>query len=110
MPIQQWNEDILLAKLPEEPALDDELRQLTARLEKADPRPHVVIDLSDIKRINSTHLAQLLRTRKLLIDADKRLRLAAPANAVWAVLLTTGLDKVFEFNEDVATALASVQM
>lgn len=110
MPIQHWNENIWLAQLPEEPALSDELRQLIKSLSDASPRPHLVIDLSQIKRINSSHLAELLRVRKLCIDGDTHLRLAAPTNAVWAVILTTGLDKVFEFNEDVSTALAAVQM
>jgi hypothetical protein len=29
---------------------------------------------------------------------------------VWSVILTTGLDRMISFNEDVSTSLASLQM
>ena len=55
-------------------------------------------------------LSQLLRLRKAAIDGNAKLLLASIPDSVWAVFLTTGLDKVFEFARDVATALASLQI
>jgi anti-anti-sigma regulatory factor len=52
----------------------------------------------------------MLRLRKLVHDSGGRLRVAGPSDAVWGVLLTTGLDKVFAFDPDPATALAHVQI
>ena len=110
MPIQQWSDKIWVVQLEDEPELSEELHNVRAQADMADTMPHLVIDLSAVKLVNSSNLAQLLRIRKQVIDGDARLRLAAPADTVWAVMLTTGLDKVFEFTQDVPTALASIQI
>ena len=110
MTIQQWSDKIWVIQLAEEPALSEELYTLRGQAEKADPTPHLVIDLTSVRILNSSNLAELLRIRKLAIDRDIEMRLAGPSAAVWAVMLTTGLDKVFEFAEDVPTALAAIQM
>ena len=39
-----------------------------------------------------------------------RMVMAQPNDIIWAVFMTTGLDKVFEFTPDVPTALAKLQM
>ena len=41
---------------------------------------------------------------------DARLRICSVDDAVWSVMLITGLDKVFEFTDDVSTSLASLQL
>ena len=110
MTIQQWSDKIWVIQLAEEPALSEELGTLRNQAEKADPAPHLVIDLTAVRMLNSSNLAELLRIRKLSIDRDIEMRLAGPSDSVWAVMLTTGLDKVFEFAEDVPTALAAIQM
>ncbi len=110
MPIQRWSEKIWVAQLNDEPGLSEDLRGLYDQLVSSDPTPHVVIDLSGVRMVNSSNLAQLLRVRKLAIDREITLRVAAPSNSVWAAMLTTGLDKVFEYAEDVPSALAAIQM
>ena len=55
-------------------------------------------------------LSLLLRVRKAAIDRDARLKLAAPADPIWAVFASTGLEKVFDFAEDVPSALAGLQI
>lgn len=110
MPIQQWSERIWVVQLVEEPLLSEELATLHAQAAHAASMPDIVMDLSSIRMITSSNLAQILRMRKLAVDRESRLRLAAPRDAVWAVILTTGLDKVFEFSQDVPSALAVLQM
>ncbi len=108
MPIEEWSDHILLIELLNEPQLTDDLTALEERV--AEPIHDVVLNLSRVERVNSTNLAQLLRVRKRLIEGGRRLRLCGVHDGVWSVLLVTGLDKVFEFSEDVGSALASVQM
>ena len=110
-PIQHWSEDIWVAKLlADQMNLTDELDQLFESLQAADPMPHVVIDLTNVKHVVSSHLSQLLQIRKEAVSRDQKLRLANPNNQIWAIFITTGLDKVFTFSENVSTALASLQI
>ena len=84
---------------------------LTRRLDNADKDlPDIVVNMQDVTYLNSSNIAQLLRLRKMLHTTDARLRICAVNDAVWSVLLITGLDKVFDFTDDVATSLASLQM
>jgi anti-anti-sigma factor len=110
MPIQQWSDKIWVVQLADEPALSEDLNNVHTQATDAEQLPHVVLDLSAVTKVNSSNLAQLLRLRKLAIDGMARLRLAGPTDSVWAVMLTTGLEKVFEFTADVPTALASIQI
>jgi len=110
MPIQQWSEKIWVVQLVEEPLLSEELSALYDRAKASKAMPDIVIDLSSIKLMSSSNLAQMLRMRKLSVDRESRMRLAAPRDGVWAAILTTGLDKVFEFSQDVPSALAALQM
>lgn len=110
MPIQRWSEDIWVVQLAEEPALSEELQSLSDQLHHAPRMPHLVIDLSPLRTINSASLGRLIQIRKLAVEHNSRMRMARPADPVWAVLLSTGLDKVFDFAEDVPSALAAIQM
>ena len=110
MPIQQWSERIWVAQLGDEPTFTEDLMSLRDAATNNDRAPDIVLDLSGIVHINSSQITQLLRLRKAAVDCQTRLRLAAPTDAVWAVILTTGLDKVFDFSPDVSTALADLQL
>lgn len=110
MPIQRWSEAIWLIKLGEEPALSEDLLGARAEAAAQSAMPHLVLDMAAIPQLNSSNLSQLLRLRKLAIDRDRRLILAAMPEDLWAVFLATGLDKVFHFCPDVPSALAQLQM
>ncbi len=110
MPIQRWSDRIWIAKLSDEPALSEDLVGLKAQAVKEQVIPHMVLDLTGVEQVNSTNLSQMLRLRKMAIDRDAKLVLVGPSNGIWAVFLTTGLDKVFEFAPDVSTALAGLQI
>lgn len=110
MPIQRWSEQIWVAQLANEPALSEDLLLLKEEAQRIKTPPNIVLDLSGITHLNSTNLSQMLRIRKLAIERGLKLVLAGPRDSIWAVFLTTGLDKVFDFSPDVSTALAGLQI
>lgn len=110
MPIQEWSESIWLVQLSDEPELSEDLATARDKASAADPTPDLVVDLSGVRQINSSNLSQLLRLRKLAIDRGSKLRIAGVNDSIWVVFMTTALDKVFDFAQDVPTALASLQI
>ena len=111
MPIRDWSETIVIAALNDEPMLSEDLDSINRRIEAAeDAGPDVIVDLENVTYLNSSNIAQLLRLRKALDRLDARMRLCGVHDAVWSVMLVTGLDKVFSFNDDVTTSLASLQL
>lgn len=110
MPVQEWSEQIWLVQLSDDPAFSDELRPVIETLLGRPTTPGLVVDLSEVRQINSSNLSQLLRLRKLMVEQDATLRLAGPADAVWSVFIMTGLDKVFQFSESTSTAIAELQL
>ncbi len=107
-----WSSDIVIASLEDEPALSDELSALAERLDNADPSeaPAVILNFVDVTYLNSSNIAQLLKIRRRLTEAGQALRLCSIPDPVWSVMLLTGLDKVFDFTPDPATAIASIQI
>lgn len=108
MAIQKWSDNITVVDLSEDPAFSDDLNSLMGNLE-AQPS-HVVLNFASIGFINSSNVAKLLRLRKLVLSQQRRLVLSDVNTQVWSMLLVTGLDKIFEFTKEVATALATVQL
>lgn len=113
MPIQKWSERIWVVTLGDEPMLSEDLLGLLNHMHanaSAASMPHMVLDLSSVTRLNSSNISQLLRLRKLAIDRDARLQVVSVKDGLWALFMTTGLDKVFAFSADVPNALATLQM
>lgn len=110
MSLQKWSEGIWVMTLAAEPAMSDDLDTLLEQVGAAQSSPHVVIDLSGVRRMNSSNLSALLRVRKVLVQGDAKLLLAEPTDEIWAVFLVTGLDKAFDFVPHVSTALAGLSL
>ena len=108
MAIQKWSDDILVVELADDPQLTDELTNVTDALEGS-PR-HVVLNFAAVGFINSSNVANLLRVRKAVAQLGRKLVLCDVNTQVWGVFLVTGLDKIFHFTNDIATALASLQL
>ena len=108
MAIQEWSDDIIVADLGDDPQFTDELSALMDKLE-VDAK-NVVLNFAAVGFVNSSNIAQLLRLRKLMISSEKKLILCDVNTQVWGVLLVTGLDKIFEYTNDVSTALAMLQL
>ncbi len=111
MPFQEWSESTLIAEMSDEPMFSEDFDSLVARLDETGGRmPDVIVNLGTVTRLNSSNLAQLLRLRKLLLAHDRRLRICSVPESLWDVFIVTGLEKLFEFTDDVTTSLASLQI
>lgn len=111
MPINEWSDSILIAEVSDEPQFSEDMENLIRRLESAgEQAPDVIVDMKSVTYLNSSNIAQLLRLRKIVVNGKGRIRICSLANPVWSVLLITGLDKVFDFTDDVSTSLASLQL
>jgi anti-anti-sigma factor len=112
MGLNDWSDQIVIAELAAEPAFSDDMDALIDRIERTPETqmPNVIIDMRGVDHLNSSNIAQLLRLRKKLAHSGRRLRVCSVNDRVWSVLLTTGLDSLFTFNDDVATSLASLQI
>ena len=108
MSIENWSDNITVVELQEDPAFTDDIAALVEQLNgKA---RHVVLDFAGIHYINSSNLAALLKLRKELNGQHKRLILCGIDTKVWGLFMVTGLDKVFEFQDNVALSLAGLQI
>ena len=111
MPLQDWSEATLIAEMTDEPMFSEDFDALMSRLDGAgDALPDVIMNLLGVSKLNSSNLSQLLRLRKKLLSHDRRLRICSVDDSVWSVFLVTGLQQLFEFTDDVATSLASLQI
>ena len=108
MPVEKWSDSVVVVHLGDDPQFTDDMESVEASLAQA-PKD-VILDLSGVKFINSSNLARLLKVRKNIVSRDHRLFLCGVTNHVWGAFLITGLDKVFEFSNNVALALATIQM
>ena len=109
MSIESWSDNILVVELQDDPALTDDVSALLDQLDiKTDA--DVVLNFSGVNYVNSSNIAKLLKLRKKVLINRRRLVLCEISTNVWGLFLVTGLDKVFDFAETVATGLAAVQL
>lgn len=109
MAIQSWSDNILVVELQDDPVFTDELVTVLDQV-GSKPNMDVVLDFAGVRYANSSNLAKLLKLRKMLVSSQRRLVLCNIDTAVWGIFMVTGLEKVFEFADNVATALASLQI
>ncbi len=110
MAVQNWSDNIVLAELQDDPAFSDDLNGLCEQAEGTRDFD-VVLDFAGVNYLNSSNLAKLLRLRKqVTISNQRRLLLCRVNTHVWGVFLTTGLNRTFEFADDVSVALAQLQL
>jgi anti-anti-sigma factor len=110
MPVEEWSDDITLVRLVDDPQFTDDLELLEQQMTDGKRKPCAVLDFSGVRFVNSSNIASLLRVRKRITSTDGRLVLCGVRTQVWGSFLVTGLDKIFQFVDDVPTALASVQL
>jgi anti-anti-sigma factor len=107
--VENWSEDILVVELQDDPAFSDDV---TAVIDQVDGHKDVdvVLNLAGVNYLNSSNIAKLLKLRKRLHARKRRLVLCGIDTKVWGLFLVTGLDNVFDFADNVAMGLASVQL
>ena len=109
MSISNWSENIIVVELQDDPTFSDDMTALVDQLDRCHELD-VVMNLSGVMYVNSSNIAKLLKARKKIISNGRRLVMCGSATNVWGLFLVTGLDKVFEFADDVANGLATVQL
>jgi anti-anti-sigma factor len=100
--------DVWIARVGEAPNFTDELSSLKEQLSIADPYPNVIIDMTNIKAIDSSNLSQLLRMRKQITDKGVVLVIVSVRDPIWNVILTTGLDRLFKFAPDISAGYETI--
>ena len=88
---------------PETTALHDHIKGLLS-----DGIKKVVIDLGDVKWINSSGLGVLMAAMTTLKNADGVMKLAKVTEKVESLLMITQLMRIFETYETVDRAVASI--
>jgi anti-anti-sigma factor len=107
MPIELWSDSIVVVHVGDDPQFSEDL---SAAERVGPPVRSAVLDFALVHFVNSSNISRLLRLRKHLIVNDAKIILCGVNTSVWGVFMITGLDKVFEFSENVTTALATLQM
>jgi anti-anti-sigma factor len=107
MPIEIRPDQIAVVRLNDNPHFTADVDALS-RLDLAKP-PAVALDFTNVRNINSSNLARLLRLRKSLIESDGKLALFALNAQVAGVFQVTALDKVFVITKDLEAAVASLK-
>jgi anti-anti-sigma factor len=110
MPVEEWSEEVFLVELQDDPAFTDDVNGVLEIVENEGGKD-VVLNFSAVTFLNSSNIAKLLRLRKMVaVSQRRRLLLCGIGTHIWGVFLVTGLDKIFEFADDVSSGLAAVQM
>ena len=109
MSIQHPPENLIVVDLPSrELQIADELRGLNEAIgEKADC--DVVIDFSMVEVMTSSSLSNLLILHNMLGKQGRRLVLCNVSVITKCIFKVAGLDEVFDFAQDKATAVAEIQ-
>jgi len=105
MPLERWSDRVIVVRLADDPVFTDDLLAFDAAV-----GGDVVLDFAGVRHVNSSNLGRLLKLRKQAAAEGVRLVLCGLNDEVWGTFLTTSLDCLFEFSDDVATALATLQM
>lgn len=105
MSLERWSDRLVVVHLADDPQFTEDLYAFEASV-----GDDVVLDFAAVRAINSTNLGRLLRLRKQAQADGAKLVLCGVNDDVWGTFLVTGLDCLFEFRDDVATALASLQL
>lgn len=110
MAIQQWSENVILGDMEDDPQFTDDINAI---IDQCGENQHVdvLINLTNVSFLNSSNIAKLLKLRKVVqVSNQRKLKLCGVNNQVWGVFLVTGLDRIFDFADDVPSGLASLQM
>jgi anti-anti-sigma factor len=108
MPVEKWSDTVAVVHLADDPQFTEDL--LSIEESTAAAKSNVVLDCAAVHFVNSSNIARLLKLRKQMVSMERRLVLCSLGTQVWGTFLVTGLDKVFEFSDNVPTALATLQM
>jgi anti-sigma B factor antagonist len=87
---------------PDAAALNDELHKLIEKHKKK-----IVLDLSNIRTMNSSGLAMMIEAHKIMKDAGGSLKIAAASKKIESLISMTKLSTIFELYPTVMKATSS---
>jgi anti-anti-sigma factor len=108
MPVENWSETVVVVRLGDDPQFSEDLDTLEKTLKDNDV--DVVLDFSAVHYINSSNIAKLLKIRKAVVQKEQRMVLCGVNTQIWGAFLITGLDKIFQFADNVTMGLTMVQI
>jgi len=106
---EQIHEDVAVLQVSGKLMGGDETKEITEKVRSllADNITKIIMDLGKVKWMNSTGLGALLESRKLIIEKNGVLKLAAVADKIKSLLMITQIMNQFETYETAERALAS---
>jgi anti-anti-sigma factor len=107
MPIEKWSDLVAVVRLGDDPQFSEDMEG-AANLQS--PCVNCVLDFSAVHGVTSTNIGALLQFRRRIQDQNGRLVLCGVLDPVRKAFLVTGLDKLFDVSDSVATALATLQL
>ena len=108
MPVEKWSDTVVVAHLSDDPQFSEDIVSIEDSIDTG--IKDAVLDFAAVHFLNSSNLAHLLKLRKQMTAGDRRLMLCSISTKVWGAFLVTGLDKIFQFSDNVPTALATLQL
>ena len=108
MPIERWSDQVSVIHLADDPQFTDDLTAIERQ--GTDTKLAAVLDFSAVRVMTSSNIARLILLRKRWSGSDCRLVLCNLSTQLWGTILVTGLDQIFDFSDNVTTALATLQM
>jgi anti-anti-sigma factor len=102
MPITRHDVEIL--RLAQEPAFSERIEPLLTRIREPGWNRHVIVSLAEVSYLSSSNLTQLLKLRQFARVLDLQMRIAGCSDQVMSEFRVTGLDRVFDFSPDEASA------
>ena len=110
MPVENWSESVVLGQLADDPQFTDDLNLIIEQC-VSNPKLDVLLDFNNVNYLNSSNIAKLLKLRKQVTATnERRLKLCGINRHVWGVFLVTGLDRIFDFADDLPSGLAALQI
>ena len=106
--ITQQRDDVIIVKLPVD-HLDTANSNTfkTAVNEQLDPERRIVLDLSNVRFVDSSGLGAFLSSLRKINNSGGQLKMSNLTTAVKALFELVRMNKVFEIYDDVDAAMAS---
>lgn len=99
MATSNLTEQVLLITLPSHPQASSDIQRATRKITARTPR-HVIIDFSQVQIISSSTVSELLIIENHLHELNRRLILCCVPAKIQALLISVGLQSLFQIAND----------
>ncbi len=108
---ERWEEGVLILSLEGRLTIGDGDVELSGFIDEAFARSEkkIILDLRGVKKVDSSGLAELLRIRRVATAENASIKLISDLGSVKNVFEMTRLVGVFDFYDDVMSAVHSLR-